>query len=106
MLRFGFMTSLKIFAEVRRESADICYIKFTFSRPICALRHKCKERLYYQDEKNRKDFSERLRALFRNTAAKMSMSEAIIEYVTDKFKGVKYADIAVPDGGSFDDFMP
>lgn len=28
-----------------------------------------------------------------------------VKYVTDKFKGVKYADIAVPDGGSFDDFV-
>ena len=28
-----------------------------------------------------------------------------VKYVTDKFKGVKYADIAVPDGGSFDDFI-
>lgn len=28
-----------------------------------------------------------------------------VKYVTDKFKGIKYADIAVPDGGSFDDFV-
>ena len=28
-----------------------------------------------------------------------------VKYVTDKFKGVKYADITVPDGGSFDDFV-
>ncbi|MEY8338593.1 type I restriction-modification system subunit M [Lachnospiraceae bacterium 62-35] len=28
-----------------------------------------------------------------------------IKYVTDKFKGVKYADITVPDGGSFDDMI-
>lgn len=26
-----------------------------------------------------------------------------VKYVTDKFKGVKYADITVPEGGSFDD---
>ena len=26
-----------------------------------------------------------------------------MKYVTDKFKGVKYADITVPEGGSFDD---
>ncbi len=26
-----------------------------------------------------------------------------VKYVTDKFKGEVYADIAVPDGGSFDD---
>ena len=25
-----------------------------------------------------------------------------VKYVTDKFKGVKYADITVPEGGSFD----
>ena len=28
-----------------------------------------------------------------------------VKYVTDKFKGVKYADITVPDGGSFDDLV-
>ena len=28
-----------------------------------------------------------------------------VKYVTDKFKGVKYADITVPDGGSFDDIV-
>lgn len=28
-----------------------------------------------------------------------------VKYVTDKFKGVKYADIIVPDGGSFDDLI-
>ncbi len=28
-----------------------------------------------------------------------------VKYVTDKFKGVKYADIAVPEGGSFDDLV-
>ena len=28
-----------------------------------------------------------------------------IKYVTDKFKGVKYADITVPEGGSFDDLV-
>ena len=28
-----------------------------------------------------------------------------VKYVTDKFKGLKYADIAVPDGGSFDDLV-
>lgn len=28
-----------------------------------------------------------------------------VKYVTDKFKGVKYADITVPDGGSFDDMV-
>ena len=28
-----------------------------------------------------------------------------VKYVTDKFKGVKYADISVPDGGSFDDLI-
>ena len=26
-------------------------------------------------------------------------------YVTDKYKGVKYADITVPEGGSFDDMV-
>ena len=26
-----------------------------------------------------------------------------VKYVTDKFKGVKYADITVPEGGSFSD---
>ena len=28
-----------------------------------------------------------------------------VKYVTDKFKGVKYADITVPEGGSFDDML-
>lgn len=28
-----------------------------------------------------------------------------VKYVTDKFKGVKYADITVPKGGSFDDLV-
>lgn len=28
-----------------------------------------------------------------------------VKYVTDKFKGVKYAEITVPEGGSFDDFI-
>lgn len=28
-----------------------------------------------------------------------------MKYVTDKFKGVKYADITVPDDGSFDDLV-
>lgn len=28
-----------------------------------------------------------------------------MKYVTDKFKGIKYADITVPDGGSFDDIV-
>ena len=28
-----------------------------------------------------------------------------MKYVTDKFKGVKYADITVPEGGSFDDLV-
>ena len=28
-----------------------------------------------------------------------------VKYVTDKFKGVKYADITVPEGGSFDDMI-
>ena len=28
-----------------------------------------------------------------------------VKYVTDKFKGVKYADIVVPEGGSFDDLI-
>ena len=28
-----------------------------------------------------------------------------VKYVTDKFKGVKYADITVPEGGSFDDIV-
>ncbi len=28
-----------------------------------------------------------------------------MKYVTDKFKGVKYADITVPEGGSFDDII-
>ena len=28
-----------------------------------------------------------------------------VKYVTDKFKGVKYADIIVPEGGSFDDLV-
>ncbi len=28
-----------------------------------------------------------------------------VKYVTDKFKDVKYADIAVPEGGSFDDLV-
>ena len=28
-----------------------------------------------------------------------------VKYVTDKFKGEKYADITVPDGGSFDDLV-
>lgn len=28
-----------------------------------------------------------------------------VKYVTDKFKGVKYADITVPDDGSFDDLV-
>lgn len=28
-----------------------------------------------------------------------------VKYVTDKFKGVKYADITVPEGGSFDDLL-
>lgn len=28
-----------------------------------------------------------------------------VKYVTDKFKGVKYADISVPEGGSFDDLV-
>lgn len=28
-----------------------------------------------------------------------------VKYVTDKFKGIKYADITVPEGGSFDDMV-
>ena len=28
-----------------------------------------------------------------------------VKYVTDKFKGVKYADTTVPKGGSFDDLV-
>lgn len=28
-----------------------------------------------------------------------------VKYVTDKFEGIKYADIMVPDGGSFNDFV-
>lgn len=28
-----------------------------------------------------------------------------VKYVTDKFKGMKYADITVPEGGSFDDMV-
>ena len=28
-----------------------------------------------------------------------------VKYVTDKFKGIRYADITVPDGGSFDDLI-
>lgn len=28
-----------------------------------------------------------------------------VKYVTDKFKGVKYADITIPEGGSFDDLV-
>lgn len=28
-----------------------------------------------------------------------------VKYVTDKFKGVKYADLTVPEGGSFDDLV-
>ena len=28
-----------------------------------------------------------------------------VKYVTDKFQGVKYADITVPEGGSFDDLV-
>ena len=28
-----------------------------------------------------------------------------VKYVTDKYKGVKYADICVPEGGSFDDLI-
>ena len=28
-----------------------------------------------------------------------------VKYVTDKFKGVKYADIMIPEGGSFDDLV-
>ncbi len=28
-----------------------------------------------------------------------------VKYVTDKYKGVKYADISVPEGGSFDDLV-
>ena len=28
-----------------------------------------------------------------------------VKYVTDKFKSVKYADITVPEGGSFDDLV-
>lgn len=28
-----------------------------------------------------------------------------VKYVTDKFKGIKYADITVPEGGSFDDLV-
>ena len=28
-----------------------------------------------------------------------------VKYVMDKFKGVKYADITVPEGGSFDDMI-
>lgn len=28
-----------------------------------------------------------------------------VKYVTDKFKGVKCADITVPEGGSFDDLI-
>ena len=28
-----------------------------------------------------------------------------MKYVTDKYKGVKYPDITVPDGGSFDDMV-
>ena len=28
-----------------------------------------------------------------------------VKYVTDKFKGVKYADITVPEGGGFDDMI-
>lgn len=28
-----------------------------------------------------------------------------VKYVTDKFKGVEYADISVPEGGSFDDLI-
>ena len=33
------------------------------------------------------------------------MTLLFVKYVTDKFKGVKYADIAVPEGGSFDDIV-
>lgn len=29
-----------------------------------------------------------------------------VKYVTDKFKDVKYADITVPEGGSFNDLVP
>ena len=29
----------------------------------------------------------------------------LMKYVTDKYKGVKYPDITVPDGGSFDDMV-
>lgn len=43
------------------------------------MRHKCKERLDYQDEKIAKISAKDREALFRNTAAKMGMSEAIIE---------------------------
>lgn len=28
-----------------------------------------------------------------------------VKYVTDKFQGVKYADITVPEGGSFNDLI-
>ena len=28
-----------------------------------------------------------------------------VKYVTDRFKGEMYADITIPDGGSFDDFI-
>ena len=28
-----------------------------------------------------------------------------VKYVTDKFKGVKYADLTVPEGGGFDDMI-
>ena len=28
-----------------------------------------------------------------------------VKYVTDKFQGVKYADITVPEGGSFNDLV-
>ena len=33
------------------------------------------------------------------------MTLLFVKYVTDKFKGVKYADITVPEGGSFDDLV-
>ena len=35
----------------------------------------------------------------------MLLNTKTISYVTDKFKGVKYADITVPEGGSFDDLV-
>ena len=34
-----------------------------------------------------------------------SVALLFMKYVTDKFKGVKYADITVPDGGNFDDLV-